>query len=97
MNDEMVVPSQNEIDSLDVLGQLNVVVLHHVRQCDHHVAFLLLSQFMHHHSCEVDEGDVLANLLIVRVESVNPLLLSQTKHADLQSILIQDLVLQPIG
>jgi hypothetical protein len=85
MCNHMVMPSKYEIDSLDLLRQFDIVVLHHVRECDDDVAFHLVSEFVDHLVGEVDEGNAVADLLVVGVEGVDPLLLRQTEVPDLQS------------
>ena len=67
VHNQVVVSSQNQIDTFDVLGQFDVVVLHHVGQCNDEVAFILISQFVDHSSCKFNKGDVLAYLLVALV------------------------------
>ena len=60
-------PSKYEIDSLDILSQLDVIVLHHVSQGYYHVTFLLVSELIDHLIREVDEWDVFAYLLVIGI------------------------------
>lgn len=96
MRDEVVVSSEDEIDAFDCFCQFDVIVHHHVGERDDHVALFLLSQLLHHNSCKIDEGNVLADLFVVGVKSIDPFLLRQTEHADLEAILIENKELQAL-
>ncbi len=88
--------AQNQVDSLDVLGQLYIVVLHHMSQCNDHLALVGLLQPSDHVICELQKVNVVAKLFIKRVKRVDPLLFCQTEKTNLDSVLLDDFKLQAI-
>jgi hypothetical protein len=94
VDDVVVVAAEDEVDALDFVGELDVVVLHHVGQGDDQVALLLFSQFDHHGLREVDEGDVGTDFFVDGVKGVDPLFLGQTEDSDLDPVDVEDVRLQ---
>ena len=97
MHNQMVMASQNEINSLYLLCQLDIVVLHHMGERNDQLALLLDSQLLHHLACELDEGQILADFLVDGVECVYPLLLSQAEEAYPQPVPLKNEGLQSLG
>lgn len=48
LDNQMIMTSQNQIDTFDILSQLNIVVFHHVGQCNDHITFVCLFQLTNH-------------------------------------------------
>lgn len=44
----MIMPTENQIYTGDILCEFNIVVFHHVGQCDDHVALVGLPQLANH-------------------------------------------------
>lgn len=97
MNDQVIVAPKDEVDSLHFFCELHVVVLHHMRQGNYHIALVLVPQFDDHPLCKVDKGNVFADFFVVGVESIDPFLFSQAKHTDLDPVLLKDIRLQALG
>ena len=63
--DDMLMSSQNQIDSANLFSQLFVVSIPHMGQRDHHIALLLLSEVSHHLLWELNEVSIFKFILIV--------------------------------
>ena len=88
--------TQNQVNSLYVLGQLHIVILHHMSQCNYHLAFVGLPQLSDHVICELQKVNVVAELFVKWVKCVDPLLFCQTEKTNLDSVLFDDFKLQTI-
>jgi len=67
MSNKMIMSSQYQINTFNILSQLDIIILHHMSKCDHHITFLFLSKFLYHLICEINEGNVFADLFVVRI------------------------------
>ena len=97
LDNEMVMTSQNQIDTFDILCQLNIVVLHHVSQCDNHITFMCLFQFANHVLSKLQEINVMTELFVKRIKCVNPLFFCQTKKSDFYPIFFNYFELQTLS
>lgn len=93
---EMVMPAKNEVDIGKFMSEVYIVVFHHVGQCDYQVAVLGF-QLFYHVVGEIFVGCVLAELLVLRDQGVDPLFLGQTEYADLEASFLNHPVLLAVG
>ena len=96
MGNEMVVSTQNQIDSFDLFGQFDIIVFHHVGEGNDEVALLLCPKFMDHFLGEGDEGMVVTYGFVVGVEGINPLLFGQAENPYFQSIAVEYVAFQSL-
>jgi hypothetical protein len=82
----MIMPTQNKVNSLNILGQLYIVVFHHMSQSDNNITFMSFLQLSNHILSKLDKVNIATELLIYRIESIYPLLLSQAKKAHFDPI-----------
>ena len=94
LDNQMIMASQNQINTFDILSQFNIVVFHHVSQCNDHITFVCLFQLTNHVFGELQEVNVMTKLFVKRIKCVNPLFFCQTKKSDSDSVLFNYFELQ---
>ena len=76
MNNQMVMPSQDQVDLRNCLCEFLVVVFHHVGQGDQYIASILSFKDFDHGLSKLNKIDVLTKIVVNRIKGVNPFFFS---------------------
>lgn len=95
MHNKMIVATKDQINFREFLSQKYIIVSHHVRESnDERTLFRL--ELLDHVIRELLPRDVLAELLVSRDQSIDPLFFSQTEYTDPLASLLDNLILEAV-
>lgn len=93
---QMIMPTQDQIDSFNILSQLYIIVFHHMSECDNHITFVGFLELSDHVVGKLQEVNIMTEFFVKWVKCVNPLFLCQTKESNFESVFINNFELQGI-
>lgn len=86
LNNQMIMTSQDQIYTLKVLCQFNIIIFHHMRQTNNHFTLVSLSQFSDNVLSKLQKVHIVTKLFIEWIKCVNPLFLREAEKSNLHSI-----------
>jgi len=87
---QVVMPSQNKINSRDLFSELDVIILHHMSKSYYHITFFFLSQFLNHFISKLNERNIFTYLFIVWIKRIYPLFFGQAEDSYFNAIFVNN-------
>lgn len=87
--------TEDQVNFREFLGQKHIVIPHHMRKGDDERTLFRL-ELLDHVIRKLLPRNVLAELLISRDQSINPLFFSQTEYSDPLPSLLDNLILEAV-